>query len=317
MTLNPDIAAYLELVEAGRDAGKSTAMHQMSPEQARTQFDESSQLMNLVPVEIEHVQPLRFQARDGHWLQGRLYARQAPGSTGQGALLYFHGGGYVVGSLDSHDNLCRTLAEQSGQVVIAVEYRLAPQWRFPTAFEDAEDAWAWLLEQRELNLDPARLAVGGDSVGGSLAAALANSLGQASVRPCLQVLLYPVTDASCWRDSHQRYASGYLLERQSLEWFYNHYQRRPEDRADPRFSPLLGALPAGLAPTWLLLAGHDPLLDEGLAYAAHLREAGAQVQLWVHEGMTHDFMRMDAVVEDVAAIQSDLGERLARALGSH
>lgn len=110
----------------------------------------------------------------------------------------------------------------------------------PTAFEDAEDAWAWLLEQRRLNLDRARLAVGGDSVGGSLAAALANSLGQALVRPCLQVLLYPVTDASCWRESHQRYASGYLLERQSLEWFYSHYQRRPEDRADPRLSPLLG-----------------------------------------------------------------------------
>ena len=319
MPLNPDIEAYLDLVEAGRASANSCAMHALTPEQARREFDQSSQLMNLDVAEVATIQSFDIPARDGHPLAARLYADSTAADSARGALLYFHGGGYVVGSLDSHDGLCRRLAAESNAVVIAVAYRLAPQWRFPTAFQDAEDAWHWLAQQAEgLGLDPQRLAIGGDSVGGSLAAAVAQAVAEAPVealRPCLQLLFYPVMDASRTRGSHDAFANGYLLEKATLEWFYGHYQRTPEDRLDRRFSPLLGAVSARLAPTWLLLAEYDPLLDEGLAYAAHLLEAGAAVELQVLNGLTHDFMRMEAVVEEVYELQRDLGRRLERWLG--
>lgn len=318
MPLNPDVEAYLDLVGAGRSAGNSCVMHEMTPDQARQQFDESSKLMNLDDIQVQQVKYFPISARDGHALPARLYVPQGPSGQAGGALLFFHGGGYVVGSLDSHDGLCRRLAVESGVAVLSVAYRLAPQWRFPTAFEDAQDAWAWLHSHcHELGLDRGRLAVGGDSVGGSLAAALAIDIAsRGELGPCLQILLYPVTDASCTRASHDAFACGYLLEKDTLQWFYQLYQRTPQDRLDPRFSPLLATVPSHVAPVWLLLAQYDPLLDEGLALALHLRAANVEVELQVVEGMTHDFMRMEAVVEDVALIQQSLGRRLGEFLSA-
>ncbi|MEG6972092.1 alpha/beta hydrolase, partial [Pseudomonas aeruginosa] len=234
-------------------------------------------------------------------------------------VLYLHGGGYVVGSLDSHDALCASLAERAGCVVLSLAYRLAPEWRFPTAAEDAEDAWCWLAaEAARLGIDPQRLAVAGDSVGGSLCAVLSHRLalrGDAS-QPRLQVLIYPVTDASRTRQSIERYAVGHLLEKDSLEWFYQHYQRSPEDRQDPRFSPLLGVVPADLAPTLLLVAECDPLHDEGIAYAEHLRQGGARVELCVYPGMTHDFLRMGAIVDEADDAKDMIADALVAALAT-
>ncbi|MDO7899401.1 alpha/beta hydrolase [Pseudomonas citrulli] len=310
MSLNPDIAAFLELVGHGRASGKQVPMHQMSPDQAREQFDQSSRLMDAGGEALEVVEPVQVPTRDGARLAARLYSDRPLGpGPARPALLYFHGGGYVVGSLDSHDSLCRNLAAMADCVVVSVAYRRAPEFRFPTAVEDALDAWTWLVaESGRLGIDPRRLAVGGDSVGGSLATVLAaQPLANA---PLLQVLIYPVTDASRGRPSIERYGEGHLLEKASLEWFYSHYQRTPGDRHDPRFSPLLGDLPADLPPVLLILAECDPLHDEGVAYAQHLQQAGVAVELKVYAGMTHDFLRMGAIVDDAEAAQQHIAQRL-------
>ncbi|MCO1621805.1 alpha/beta hydrolase [Pseudomonas putida] len=302
MSLNPDLAAYLQLVEAGRSAGKVLPMHALAADEARRQFEESSALIAGKADEPDCISDLSLTTRDGHTLPVRLYRPpQADPALAGAALLYLHGGGYVVGSLDSHDTLCWNLAQDAGVPVIAVGYRLAPQWRFPTASDDALDAWRWLVEQADaLGIDAQRLAVVGDSVGGSLATILANQLAAQRELPAprLQVMIYPVTDASCRRPSVQRYGSGYLLEAQTLEWFYRQYATVPADRHDPRFSPLLGSVASNSAPALMLIAECDPLHDQGVAYARHLEQAGVAVQLAVIPGVTHDFMRMGSIIEE-------------------
>lgn len=315
MSLNPDIAAFLQLVGNGRASGKRVGMHQLSPAEAREQFDQSSLLMDAGGEELHVVDDLQLPVRDGALLNARIYSNQ-PLSAGAGrpALLYFHGGGYVVGSLDSHDSLCRALASMADCVVLSVAYRLAPEFRFPTAADDARDAWDWLVASAaDLGVDASRLAVAGDSVGGSLATVLAAQLADAVVRPRLQVLIYPVTDASRSTPSIERFAEGHLLEKASLEWFYSHYQREPGDRFDPRFSPLLGEVSADVAPVLLVLAECDPLHDEGVAYARHLQTAELAVELKVYAGMTHDFMRMGAIVDEAEEAQLFIAGRLAQA----
>lgn len=300
MSLNPDIAAFLELVGAGRDSGKRTAMHQLSVQEARAQFDQSSQLMMADGEDLPRIETLSIPTRDGHSLEARAYGPSTSG-LGLSAVLYFHGGGYVVGSLDSHDALCRSLAARSGSMVISVAYRLAPEWAFPTAVNDAEDAWQWLLDaSASLGIDPRRLAVAGDSVGGSLATVLSRQLAidEVPVQPRLQILIYPVTDASRSTSSLQQYATGHLLETDTLNWFYQHCCPNVAERQDPRISPLLGSVPANTAPVLLAVAECDPLHDEGVAYAAHLQEAGVAVDLNVWAGMTHDFMRMGAIIDE-------------------
>ena len=310
MPLNPDIAAFLELVGNGRASGKRVPMHQMSPVEAREQFDQSSLLMDAGGEALDVVEALQIPARDGAHLAARLYSNRAlEAGAARPALVYFHGGGYVVGSLDSHDSLCRNLAAMADCVVVSVAYRLAPEFRFPTAVDDALDAWKWLVtEGQRLGIDARRLAVAGDSVGGSLATVLA---AQPLVTPpLLQVLIYPVTDASRSTASIERYGEGHLLEKDSLSWFYEQYQRDVNDRHDPRFSPLLAEICAGMPPALLVLAECDPLHDEGVAYAQRLRQAGVPVELKVYAGMTHDFMRMGAIVDDAEEAQQHIAQRL-------
>ncbi|MBN6772486.1 alpha/beta hydrolase [Pseudomonas granadensis] len=315
MSLNPDIAAFLQLVGNGRASGKRVGMHHLSPAEAREQFDQSSLLMDAGGEELHVVDELQLPVRDGALLNARIYSNQPlQAGAGRPALLYFHGGGYVVGSLDSHDSLCRALAAMADCVVLSVAYRLAPEFRFPTAADDARDAWDWLVAgAADLGVDASRLAVAGDSVGGSLATVLAAQLAGAVVRPRLQVLIYPVTDASRSTSSIERFAEGHLLEKASLEWFYGHYQRESGDRLDPRFSPLLGEASADVAPVLLVLAECDPLHDEGVAYACHLQAAGVAVELKVYAGMTHDFMRMGAIVDEAEEAQLFIAGRLAQA----
>lgn len=319
MPLHPDIEGFLELVELGRLTGKSQPMHQLSPQEARRQFEQASLLLDSAPGSPLEVTELRVPSRDGAALAARLYQRAQAVQQPRAVLLYLHGGGYVVGSLDSHDTLCRRLALAGDFAVLAADYRLAPEHKFPTAYQDAEDVALWLLaEAPALGLDRERVALAGDSVGGSLVAALAlaattDSALQA-LRPRLQVLLYPVLDAACERPSLQRFDAGYLLEKASLQWFYQQYQRSPDDRLDWRFSPIYAPLPEQLAPSLLWLAEYDPLLDEGLAYAERLREAGLAVECEVKAGMTHDFARMGEVVGEVPGLLVALAQRIEASL---
>lgn len=314
MSVVPELEAFLELAEFGRMTGKSRAMHDMSPADARVEFEMSAGVFD-VPLAGIDSHDLRFTARDGFSLSARVYRRPELEAETLPVVVYFHGGGYVIGSLDSHDALCRRLAAVGHFAVLAVGYRLAPEWVFPTAVHDACDAVNWLLgEGVTQGLDATRVAFAGDSAGGTLSTVLSilavREPQEVAIVPRAQLLLYPVTDGSCKRDSHQRYAEGYLLEAATMDWFYGHYAPNDVDMQDWRISPLLAPNLSALAPALVYLAGHDPLYDEGLAYAEALKRAGNEVLLLQEPGMTHDFMRMSGLLEQVPELQARVAQWL-------
>ncbi|ADJ63843.1 alpha/beta hydrolase [Herbaspirillum seropedicae] len=316
MPLHPDLDAFLALVEAGIQSGRQQPMHRKSVHQARADYEAAAPMLDLPPDDLAERRALEIPTRDGARIGARLYA-PAPldAAAPQPVLLYFHGGGYCVGSLDSHDTLCSALAARTPCCVLAVDYRLAPEHRFPTAFEDAADAYDWLLQHGPaLGLATNRLAVGGDSAGGTLAAALALRARQAARAPCLQVLLYPCTSAHQDGDSHRRFATGYLLEGETLQWMFGHTLNGDHERQDWRFAPLQAADVSGAAPALVVIGDHDPLLDEGMAYAEKLRQAGVPVQLDIHPGMVHDFLRLGMVVAEADQARTAIAARLAAAM---
>ncbi|MHB0772404.1 alpha/beta hydrolase [Bradyrhizobium sp. 5.13L] len=317
MSLDPDIAALLEMVQAGTASGARIPFPQLNAALARADFDASSPLLDVDPPALGYERRLWLPMRDGAMIEARLYAREAPSDRNpMPVLLYMHGGGFVVGSLDSHQPLCRGLAEDSGTAVLSVGYRLAPEHKFPTAFEDAVDALSWIgTEGHAIGLDARRVAVGGDSAGGTLAAALAieAKINKGLPRPVLQVLAYP--GLSSWQTSasYERYGSGHLLERSTVDWFFRQYLRDDSDRDDWRFAPLAARDLSGLTPAFIVLAEFDPLLDEGRDYAARLAAASVPVDLRVYPGMIHEFLRMGNVVADALHARAAIGQALASA----
>ncbi len=238
-------------------------------------------------------------------LQLRIYtpagiARPAP------AILYLHGGGFVIGDLDTHDAPCSFLAHESGCIVASLAYRLAPEHPFPAAVDDALAGFRWLADNCDaLGLDPARLAVGGDSAGGNLAAVIAQVATREAwtVRPAFQLLLYPATDMRREHASHREFAVGYFLSAATITWFLGHYLRSDADIVDPRASPLLAPDLRGLPPAYVAVAGFDPLRDEGRAYAERMRAAGVTVQLDCHEALVHGFISLgDGIAAAAAAL---------------
>ncbi len=206
-------------------------------------------------------------------------------------LLYLHGGGWTVGNLDTHDPQCRRFANRAGCIVISVDYRLAPEHRFPAAVDDMLAAADWLVARAaEFGADPRRVAVAGDSSGGTLAATLGQMLrGRDDIRLCLQVLIYPGTDLRMTSPSYTRLGQGFFLTKTKMKWFIGNYLRTPADADDPRASPLLADNFANLPPALLITAGLDPLLDEGVAYGDRLREAGVAVEHVNYAGWPHGF----------------------------
>ncbi|MBD9504108.1 alpha/beta hydrolase [Pseudomonas sp. BGr12] len=307
--LHPEISAFLDMVDDGRRTGRP-ALHELPLEQARQDFEASSESLKAGAPSMP-VEALLIPAREGRQLPVRLYR---PAGSGDGAILYFHGGGYTVGSLDSHDGLCRWLAKHCDCAVISVGYRLAPEAPFPAATFDARDAWNWLLNAAaSLGLSPRRLAVGGDSAGATLATVLCAELaGEGAEQPCAQLLFYPAADASARTESEELFAEGYLLETASLDWFYQQYMPDVAQRGDWRCSPVhAGAALQGSAPALLFAAEFDPLLDEGLAYARALVEQGVEVEAERCCGMTHDFLRMGNLVPEVEGYYRRVAEFLA------
>lgn len=317
MSLHPDLEAFLDLAQDSQNEGVAP-FHHVSPEQARAAFEQTTaQLRWQAPQNLDVVDVVA-PGRTGTSLPLRLYRPQ--GVTGPlPVLVYFHGGGYVVGSLDSHDGVCREFCQRTPCAVLSVGYRLAPEHRFPAPLQDGEDALIWLAEESgRLGLDARRVAFGGDSAGATLATVLAiQAVVQpqtVAIRPTAQLLCYPVTDAARRTESRQLFAEGYLLEDETLEWFYQHYAKTPEDRHDWRFSPLLADDVKGSAPAIVALAAFDPLLDEGQAYVDKLREQGVEVELEFCEGLTHDLLRLGSVVPAVSGIYQRLSEALGRRL---
>jgi acetyl esterase len=307
MPLHPELEAFLELAELGREQGRPL-LHQLPPADARAQYDTTSLVLESDPAEVALVQDLSIDTRDGHVLAARLY-RPAGLADRAPVLLYFHGGGYCVGGLDSHDGLCRALATLAPCAVFSVAYRLAPEHRFPTAVNDARDSHDWLRRHADtLGLDISRLAVGGDSAGATLATTLCLALrDEGAALPCAQVLLYPCTAPEQDTPSHRAHGQGLLLESETLQWMYTNYLRSPGDRQDWRFAPLLAPRLDAMPPVFIALAEYDPLLDEGLAYAERLTQAGVPVRTTVYEGMVHDFARLADITDGAEQVRQDIG----------
>jgi acetyl esterase len=225
-------------------------------------------------------------------IPARVYTPRGAVSDGP-LVVYYHGGGWVIGSLDSHDRSCRWLAHLAGVRVVAVDYRLAPEHRFPAAVEDAVAAYAYIASHpHEFGADPARLAVAGDSAGGNLAAVVAQSVHDAGVpAPALQCLIYPATDLAVDHPSVDIFARGYGLTKRTMEWYKDHYVPDHPQRRDPRASPIYAEDLSGLPRAYIATAVADPLRDEGEAYAARLREAGVPVNLQRHPHI-HGFFNM-------------------------
>jgi len=315
--LDPDLAAFLELVEAGISDG-AQPLHELPIGDARLQYDISTLALDSAGVEVESARSIRIPCRDGEEILARLYTPAAsPPEVLLPVLLYFHGGGYCVGSLDSHDSLCRSVAALTPCCVLSVAYRLAPEYRFPTAVDDAQDAYRWLLGNAgTCGINKERIAVGGDSAGGTLATGLTiagRELGWP--QPVLQVLLYPCTSALQDTDSHRRLATGHLLEARTLQWMFANYLPSEANRYDWRFAPLEAADLSGLAPAFIALAEFDPLVDEGIAYAEKLKAAEVPTTLRIYPGMTHDFARLTNIVSEGTKVRGDIATALARVFG--
>ncbi|HEX7446136.1 MAG TPA: alpha/beta hydrolase [Pirellulales bacterium] len=264
-------------------------MHQLSPDKARAVM--LVQTAGLGPPEPVHRIEDRVIAGPDVDLPIRIYRPAA--NQARRALVYFHGGGWVIGSIETHDALCRMIANQAECTVISVEYRLAPEHPFPAATEDAYAAVCWACEHaEELGAAPNRIAVGGDSAGGNLAA-VACLMARDRDRPAidLQVLLYPIADHDLDTHSYLAYADRYLLTREAMAWFWKHYLVDEADRNNPYVSPLRAADLAGLPRALIITAECDPLCDEGDAYARRLEASGVAVTHACYPGMVHGFVR--------------------------
>jgi acetyl esterase len=246
-------------------------------------------------------------------LPARLYT---PSLSRGPLLVFFHGGGFMYGDLESHDAACRFLAERSGVRVLAVDYRLAPEQPFPAAYDDAVSAYRWVVEHAdELGVDPERLAVGGDSAGGNLAIGVAVEAARTGLPLAFQLLVYPVTDAVRDTASARLFAEGFYLTKAFMDLAETSYVVGVDPR-DPRVSPAYADLPAGLAPAYVATAGFDPLRDEGEAFARKLAEAGVEAELRRYEDLIHGFFDIVGPSRSARAANTEIAAALRAGLRS-
>ena len=311
-------AATRSLIDRVERAGRPP-MPSMTALQARAFYDIGGPMLDLQPPpHVDRVEALQIPTRDGYAMPARLYVPHPPQPTQNGAapmpvLLYLHGGGFTVGSLTTHDVLCRQLSRLGHCAVVSLDYRLAPEHRFPTAVHDAWDALTWLHQHGStLGLDAQRLAIGGDSAGGTLSAVCALMARDAGLQLALQLLFYPGTTAHQNTESHHTFADGFMLDQATVDWFFSQYIDQT-DRDDWRFAPLNAPDHSGLAPAWIGLAECDPLVDEGVQYADTLRMAGVPVELEIYKGVVHGFITMGRAIPDALQAHADAGRALKNA----
>ena len=309
--LTPQMRSVIErMARAGHPP-----LHTLAPAQARAAYEAGAGVLELSKAALDRVEDLSIPARDGAQLRARLYAPAT--DAGLPLLLYLHGGGFTIGSIETHDVLCREVARLAGCMVVSLDYRLAPEHRFPTASNDAWDALTWLAaEAGRLGADPARLAVGGDSAGGTLAAVNAILARDAGLPLALQLLIYPGTTAHQDTPSHAHFADGLVLDEPAISWFFGNYVQSRAEREDWRFAPLLAPDVDGVAPAFLCLAECDPLVDEGVQYADKLRAARVPVDLEIYRGVTHEFIKMGRAIPEARQAHADLARALRIAFGT-
>jgi acetyl esterase len=308
--LHPQVREVLSVMaEAGL-----RPIEEMTPAEAREQMEATARARKAEPLSVGKVEERVFPGPGG-MLRVRLYWPQ-PSAAPVPAIVYFHGGGHVIGSLDTHDFVARNLCGGTGAIVASVDYRMGPEHKFPAAVDDCFAALEWVhANAASLGADPLRLGVHGDSAGGNLAAVvalLARDAGGPQLR--LQSLVYPITDYALVGASYDKYASGYgILTKQAMIWFRDHYLRNPEDASDWRASPIRAASLAGVAPAIIITAECDVLHDDGERYAKALQGAGVPVEYTEFPGMIHAFFGMVPAVDDAMNAQRTVWAAFKRA----
>ncbi|HYG97320.1 MAG TPA: alpha/beta hydrolase [Solirubrobacterales bacterium] len=294
-TLASDIHVLLRIAAAARSDSLADGADVNEARLQRRQ--EAAIVAERPPLPMARVEPVEIPGPAGT-IRGRLYVPPgAPAQAPAPLLVYYHGGGWVIGDLETHDSPCRFLAAHSGARVLAVDYRLAPEHPFPAAAEDAFAAYAWVAANADrLGTEASRIAVGGDSAGANLAAvACLLAREDEAPSPALQLLIYPVTEASRELPSRHTFREGFVLTNRDMDYFENSYLPPGVDRGDPRVSVLQAGDLRNLPPAYVATAGFDPLRDEGEAYALRLREAGVRVALHRHPGLIHTFANLTAI----------------------
>jgi acetyl esterase len=302
--LAADMQALLRMAPL---AGADVPVERLSPAQARTQLRAGAAAAAGPKQSLPAVNDVVIPGPAGT-IPARFYEPPGAGIEQRPLIVYFHGGYWMLGDLDTHDSVCRFLAANAAVAVLSIDYRLAPEHPFPAAVEDAFAAYRWANEEHaRLGVDPARIGVAGDSAGGNLAAAVSRlARDGGGARPAMQVLLYPVVDASSQRPSRDVFADGFLLTKADIEWLECQYLPGDTDREDPRVALLRASDLSDLPPAYIATAGFDPLRDEGEAYAAALREAGVAVSLRRHPGLIHGFANMTAISRTAGAAMLEL-----------
>lgn len=310
--LHPQARALLDFIEARG----IPPTHTLSPAEARAFYRDRRAATQPEAPQVAQVRDLKAEGPHGA-IPMRLYRPLgAAADAALPVLVYFHGGGWVIGDLDTHDVLCRSLANGAGCAVASIDYRMGPEHRFPAAVDDVLAATRWVCrEAASLGLDADRLAVGGDSAGGNLAAVAAIAARDAGDLPiAFQLLIYPATDMRRGHPSHQANGQGYLLTSDTMTYFHDHYIDDARHDLDWRASPLLHADLSGLAPALVLTAGYDPLRDEGMAYAEALTAAGNRAAYVCFERQIHGFITMGKVLDEAGTAIALCTAELRRAL---
>ncbi len=311
VALDPQMKSVLDAMAAANNP----AFHTLTPAEARRIAAARPQPAQ--PEPVAKVEDRNIPSSDTE-IPVRLYT--PAGVAPFGALVYFHGGGWVLGDIQMTDQPCRLLANASGCMVISVGYRLAPEHKFPAAPEDCYAATKWVYDNAaSLDIDPMRIAVGGTSAGATLAAAvtlMARDRGGPSI--AYQLLIYPATTSELTTASHTQFAKDgyYILSRADMEWFWNHYLAKAEDRTNPYACPAYAKSLAGLPPAFVITAEYDPLRDEGEAYAARLSTEGVSTILKRYEGVTHGFFGMPGLLEKAKVAIQDAAMALRSAIGT-
>ena len=298
MTIDPGAQAVLDLIkESGRPP-----FHELTTEEAREAFAASRAALQPDPIELAEVHDLSCPGPAGD-IPLRLYrGSKLTAGAPQPVLVYYHGGGWVLGNLDSHDVVCREVASRADMTVISDDYRLGPEDLFPAAVDDCIAATKWIASHAaELGIDSARLAVGGDSAGGNMAAVVClDARDNNGPAIAAQILNYPVTDMSLEQASHEKCAEIPPIPPKTMEWFFDRYCRNQADKKDWRAAPLLAGSHANLPPALVIVGGYDPLHDEGVEYADKMNAAGSKAEVFDMPGQIHGFLTMNKIITEAA-----------------